>query len=411
MEGRSTRRFVLAAGLTLAGAAFARAQTPPRSAPTDSPRLVLDTGLHQHAGRLVSITPAAVVIRDEAGRLVTFPRRDVVAVIPTLGAAASASTPKPRPSPTLRLVDGQILPGSLRPDRPASPDRVRWDSAALGPVSVPLEDVASIVLLPERDNASAPRPSSADTVALLNGDRALGFVAAVGPDVVLEADGVTSTIPRARVVSLGLANSPRPPAGSWVWLPDGTAIAVSAIDVAADGAATFSPRLDTELPAGLAHVESHDLRAVLFDAARLVALSSLSHAVVPSHDRRWTPPIAFGDRAQATLFAADIDLPGPLAVEWTLPPKAERLSMAVEMPPASRVWGDCEVVVTLDDHELARARVNGQAPEAAFNVPLRCDAAARLRVTIEPGASGPIQDRVVLRRAVVLLAATNTDAR
>ncbi len=248
-------------------------------------------------------------------------------------------------------------------------------------------------------------------VTLVNGDRAQGFVAGVGAAVIVEGDAGKSTIDRSRVVSVHLANSQREPAGAWVWLPDGSAVAVNAVEVAADGTAMYVPGVTSELPGGMVHAEGHDLRAILLDASRVRALAGLPHAAVESPtSRRWSPGVTIGDAAQATLFAADISLPGPISVDWTLPPRAERVSMTIEMPPAARVWGDCEFVASLDGHELSRVRLNGASPTGEFNLPLRCDAGGQLRLTVESGEGGPIQDHVVVRRAIVLLAAAGATA-
>jgi hypothetical protein len=69
------------------------------------------------------------------------------------------------------------------------------------------------------------------------------------------------------------------------------------------------------------------------------------------------------------------------------------------------VWGDCELIVESVAGSkitpLAKARLSGSDPSFEINVPL--DGAAKLRMTIDPGPSGPIQDRVVLRRPLVLV--------
>lgn len=404
VQFRSTRLRALAAGAVLAAGFVSHAQTPPRTPVADTPRVVIDTSLRQHAGRLVSISGSAVTMRDEVGRVMTFPRAEVVAIVPALAAAQAPPAARTRPLPSIRLVDGQVLPGTLRYDRAAPAELVRWESVALGMISVSLEEISTIILQPELFKADVPRQTSADAVQLVNGDLAQGFVAAVGASVVVEADSGKSTIDRTRVVGIHLANSAKDPTGMWVWLPDGSAIAAKAVEVSADGTAMYVPVVTTELPGGMVHAEGHDLRAVLLDASRVRALASLPRTVVDAAEsRRWTPPVTIGDAGQATLFAADINLPGPIAVDWTLPAHAERVSMTIEMPPAARVWGDCEVVASLDGHELSRVRVNGQAPHAEFNLPLRCDEGGRLRITIEAGAGGPIQDHVIVRRAIVLL--------
>jgi hypothetical protein len=81
------------------------------------------------------------------------------------------------------------------------------------------------------------------------------------------------------------------------------------------------------------------------------------------------------------------------------------VAFRAELPAASRVWGDCVLIVEevgekgLGGRELARVRLSGDTPEAEINVALT---AGVLRVTLDEGAGGPIQDLVVLRGGLVL---------
>ena len=51
--------------------------------------------------------------------------------------------------------------------------------------------------------------------------------------------------------------------------------------------------------------------------------------------------------------------------------------------------------------QIAKAPLNQATPQAVVNTPIT--GAAKLRVTVNPGPSGPIQDRVVIRRALLLM--------
>jgi hypothetical protein len=94
-----------------------------------------------------------------------------------------------------------------------------------------------------------------------------------------------------------------------------------------------------------------------------------------------------------------------MRVEWTLPAGASKLGTIAELPPSARVWGDCEVIVEAVSGaratELARAHLSGATPSAEISGSL--SGATKLRVTIDAGPSGPIQDRVVLRRPMILI--------
>jgi hypothetical protein len=72
------------------------------------------------------------------------------------------------------------------------------------------------------------------------------------------------------------------------------------------------------------------------------------------------------------------------------------------------VWGDCVLVVDqtgvkgIGGKELARVRLNGETPEADLNMEL-LTGGGPLRMTLDPGENGAIQDRVVLRQPLILV--------
>ena len=45
------------------------------------------------------------------------------------------------------------------------------------------------------------------------------------------------------------------------------------------------------------------------------------------------------------LHLADVQIPGPMRVVWSLPPGAERFAVQAVLPPAARTWGECELIV------------------------------------------------------------------
>ncbi len=66
----------------------------------------------------------------------------------------------------------------------------------------------------------------------------------------------------------------------------------------------------------------------------------------------------------------------------------------------ARPWGDCELVIRGGDSELWRVRRNAERPTASIGVTVR---GSSMTVELTEGANGPIQDRVVLRRAMLLV--------
>jgi len=115
------------------------------------------------------------------------------------------------------------------------------------------------------------------------------------------------------------------------------------------------------------------------------------------------------------LGAADIEFPGPMTAEWGVPNGAVRFAGWVELPRECWTWGHCVVVISLTAEsgsdapvELFRQTLSGTSPIGEFNIALPARGAGTgnpvLRVTIEEGERGPIQDRVLLRRGLFLKA-------
>jgi hypothetical protein len=71
-----------------------------------------------------------------------------------------------------------------------------------------------------------------------------------------------------------------------------------------------------------------------------------------------------------------------------------------ELPIEARAWGDCELVIRDGDRVVFTSRLNAGHPRADIGVAL---AGPVLTVEITEGAAGPIQDHVVLTRALLLL--------
>lgn len=403
----TVRVLFAAAGAALALAAMplqhALAGPPPAlEAPQAGPtHVMLAADGSRRAVRLLTISPRDISFRDESGRSQKAARADVLAIVPMLDTTAEVSPLAQAGRPRLELTDGEVFPGTLATDSPAA-EHVLWDSPLWGRLDLPLDSVRLIRL-----TRATPRPEpvpKSDTLSLVNGDVAEGFVAGVGPSITLERDGRPSPFPADRVRVVSLANPPTPPAGVFVWLHNG-AIAKGDLALRPDGGLRV-----TLARGGAWDGSATDLRAVLFDARATRGLAQLPWALVPDASpaaRRWTPPPRVGDCQDAPLFAADIELPGPMTVEYDLPAGVTRLTGTAELPASSRVWGDCELVIGLAGGEPRwRGHLNGKTPRLDFDISLAQPVqGSKLRVTVDPGPSGPVQDRVLLRRPMLLIGA------
>ncbi|MCW5776290.1 MAG: hypothetical protein KIS87_07630 [Phycisphaeraceae bacterium] len=405
----------------------------PLSAAADPPFILIDRDLRERRVELAAITDRTISFVDELGLARTEPLdRQLALVRVTSRARFDAATvpgwyerflrlevqadeaPTDDPGPgMLALTDGQRIPGRLS-ETPASDGRLRWEHTLFGTLDVNLERVRAIAFTsPWTDRL----PLSDDTITLINGDRVQGFVERIGPEIVLDSGGARAAIPVARAAMIELANPTASLEGPAVWLADGSVLALSAITVSITGRAELSSA-DVSGSAGpVASVAASQIAAIAFDAGALVPLASI--APVETHAGAARVPRPSVERiAGAPLGAGDVIFPGPIDAQWPLPRGAARLAATVELPPASWVWGDCEVVVSvsapgLPERELTRVRVNGERPVARLDAhlpsPTRAD--RTLRITIDPGAFGPIQDRPVLRRALLLIEAGAANSR
>lgn len=382
-------------------------------------RLFIDTSLNERYLRLVSISEEGIMAREENGKTVQLSRSEVLAVAPLVvrgPVMPSGTVLNVWRDPTLRdteplgrcdLVDGQVLPGRVWAAGSTS-DALGWESRLWGHMSVPIEAVSVLTLRP---GGSGRRDGHRDDVVwFVNGDRAGGFVSGISTIITLEADGKRTDFPAERIAGIGFANPPVAPQGTWIWLYDGTVAAVSSLRVTRDNFAFVEAAMPSMNRGPDAKLAADELRAIAFDAARMSPLASLPLSVASSQGRRWTPAPIVADIRAAPLGAADIELPGPMVAEWALPKGAARVSALCELPPTCRVWGDCELFVELsiggETRPLWRSRINAGSPEVRFNVLLGgAGDGSRLRLRLDPGENGPIQDRLVIRRAVVLVGA------
>jgi hypothetical protein len=413
-----SRRRVLALALLSAGAlaaspAWSLAQ-PER--PLGAPVTLVDPSLAARPARLISIDERQIEIIDELSRQRKLPRASVLAIIAGEVSASGdivstepepprvwSSTPLPTPG-VLRLADGQRFAGDLAPGAPGAAESLAWDYPAMGRFEVKLDGVHSLRRRGADDAALlAAAPAGADVLQLGNGDRAQGFLVSLGSTIRLEPDGgEVIELPADRVVAARLANPPAPARGMRVWLADGTAARAQRFTLDADGRVLLA--LDVG-PTG--SFEWSQVRAVVFDAARLTALASLTPvSQEPVGARRWAPPVrtiegqaAAGALPVTPLDAPDIELPGPMSVRFDLPEGTRRFATLARLAPGAAPWGDCELVIRVDDREVLRRRL--VAGEAAAN--LAIDAEGRtLTIRVEPGRFGPVNDRVILKRPLLL---------
>lgn len=350
--------------------------------------LLLDHHLHATPVHLLSIDSRRLRVRagdDE----IEQPLERVVALLP--------SYPHPPPEFTsyADLIDGWRIPGQLLPEL-ATDEALFIRTRLADEVRIELDRVASIVLSP-RFADPHPLPPQRDEVRLLNGDVLTGFVQRIGRTVEVETSTGTLAPAISDVGRIALANPRETPSGCGVWLADGSILSTPSIEVI-DGQAVIRPMI---AHGSVISIPAATVLAVVFDTARLVPLESL-HVTdfAPDPSRRWSEPP--GVLPHPTPGIGVIEIPGPMRITWALPEHAERVAGVLTLPEPARTWGDCEVSLHAAGRELWRTRLHPDTPSADFSQELP-DGAAHLSLMVEPGRFGPIQDRVTISRAFVLL--------
>ncbi len=307
------------------------------------------------------------------------------------------------PRGVLHTVDGQIVAGSLTDG--GKPEEIMWQSPVVGTLRVPLEMLRRLdcVYPPSAMNAQAK--FSKDTLMLRNGDVIGGFVDSIGELITIETGTAATksrmTVPMGRVEAVVLAQAAVASRGTIVTTREGLVVQIQSMQIqdrAVRGKVTLRAERDPLV------LQDVDVESLVIDAARVLPLSQCSvHDVAGTDGRGWTQPLAF-HQAQRGSFATELEFPGPMRVDFDVPKGATRLLFHAELPHSCRTWGDPELVVSAGDgttfKELKRISLTGDAPEADAN--LEIGGANVLRFSVEAGAAGAIQDRVTLRRAMIL---------
>jgi len=381
--------------------AAALALSAPGVAASADTRVLYDRNLQPRVVELIGLDGLSLRFKDEFDVARSLPLSSVAAILPARTDGAGAGGPAP--GGWVELADGQRFPGRLAPTSPDD-DAVAWMHDAFGPMHLPLEEVAFVSLRGEGRTAIEAVRSGVrtdDVLMLTNGDRLTGFLVAVDAEIEFESEQAGPVaLGIDRVAWFALASSPEPLEGLVVWLSDGAVARVADMRSPDDG------RIELRLPSAASSVfDIEDIEAIVFDAASLQPLASvLPDEQSPIERRRLIEPLRLaGDGATPDAgpgVAPDLELPGPMRIDWTLPRSASRFSALVEMPDDAFPWGDCEVVFEVDGVEQARVRLNEEQPSREIAIDLD---GQTLTVRVEPGAYGPVKDRVLLRRPLLLL--------
>ncbi|MHC5005653.1 MAG: hypothetical protein ACYTJ0_21340, partial [Planctomycetota bacterium] len=242
-----------------------------------------------------------------------------------------------------------------------------------------------------------------DVVMLANGDRLEGFIVALGDPISLEVTGPDGPeivdVPLDRAAAVAMVTPSQPPAERRVWFTDGTIINVSSLRVGDDGFVRLSsPMVGSEM---LEHrLRLGEIAAVLFGPGLMQPLAELTPSGIAGPESRYVIPSPASIDPGAPLGLSRLEYRGPMVARYALPTGASRFAAEATLPVESRDWGDYELLVRDDDRVVFRAQLDRERPSASINVAVT---GTELTIELTEGRHGPIQDRLHLDRAALLL--------
>ena len=373
-----TGRFTIRSLLT--GLAVLAVCAPAAQAAVDAD--LIDRQLQRRSIRFVSYADGQIRYFDADRQLRTSDVQPFVALRLLRENMESEESPG-----SLWLVDGHVIHGHL--DGVNDEGHLVWQSGLLGRLMVPLDQVRIIYKGAARTPVDVP--AGTDRIMLVNGDVLVGYVSNIASDTIaIDTAQRTVQVPWARVASVRLGNAPRPRPGVWVRLVDGGYVRLDHL------------RIDPDTVAGI----GFDGRAVSFPARkleqvdfaeqeRLVPLGDMPRQIVSGGE-------VFGVPMPPRMDADAADLHAPIVVRFELPPGASRFAADVALASSDHAWADMVLSIVDEKGDLLKQRLNRDQPSARINIAVR---SGELTVRLDEGVNGPVQDRLRLTNAFVLIPA------
>lgn len=368
-------------------------------ATTSAGMILIDGELRTHRVTDVILDARGLRFRDET--IHDAPSETRLRRVETCIALAQRIFAKAPPQRGLLLIsDGQRLPGTLDLDAPTGTGNVAWKHPWLDSVSVPLERVSAVLLRPA---ATRPQPARSDVVELINGDRLEGFVTSIADPIVIEIEIAGAQqevrIPLERAAAVALVTPRQTPEGRRVWLTDGTVLDLEHLAIGEDGYVRMQTAWVEARPEP-PQVRLDSVTAVLFDPRRMIPLTNLSPSAIEGPPTRYVVPAPRALDPDVPLGLGRLEYRGPLLVRYILPRGAARFAAEASLADSARDWGDLVLVIRDDDEEIYRRHLSGENPADSINVAIK---GSELTIELLPGAYGPVQDRLVLERAMLLI--------
>jgi len=387
-------------GLALATCAALRAAPAVHAAAEDDSEsagmLLIDGELRTHRITDIILDARGLTFRDETSAARVRRVETCIALAQTM-----VDQSAPRSGPGLLVIsDGQRLPGMLDDDTPAVTGRLAWRHPWLGAVSVPLERVSAVLFRP---TSTEPQSTRSDVVELINGDRLEGFVTSLADPIVIEVEiGAAQQevrIPVERAAAVALVTPRQTPEGRRMWFTDGTVLDVDHLAIGEDGYVRLHSAWVPAQPEP-SQLRLDSVTAVLFDPLNMIPLTNLSPSAVEGPPTRYVVPAPRLLDEDAPLGLGGIEYRGPVLVRYMLPRGTTRFAAEASLEESARGWGDLVLVIRDDDREIHRRRINREHPTDSINLAV---AGSELTIELLPGAYGPVDDRLALERAMLLI--------
>lgn len=398
------------------------------AAVSGAPRSLVDRSLARSHVDLLGWNETSVAYLDEFGQVRREPIENYVAILPA-GEAGRGGWARPTDDElaggtpvVVELTDGQRLIGSVGPWGSASvageaPDgeRIQIVTPGFGSRVIPLDRVGRVVIDPWTRGQARHRGWTAgvdDELILVNGDRLRGFLVAFGESIAFDAGDGERPFTLDRVAEIRLGN----PGETWhrprVWWRGGTIRDARASgDRAGGGVRLVDEGADEPLMFPI-----DDITSAWLDRGGLIPLGALTVGrYEPGEGRRWTRGPEAGSVGESPLGTPHVELPGPMRAVWSIPAEASRLGTIARLgaslddPTATPGrWAHAVVRVSISTRAgetvLAEVELDRGRPTAPISVALPGvgEAGRVLVVELDEGLYGPIHDRVLLDRPMLV---------
>jgi hypothetical protein len=320
----------------------------------------------------------------------------------------------PEPLHSIELTDGQIVYGELLVSD--DPDMLAYELYSgttraedqRGSASISLEDLVEIHTLAIEPSTHTSLDD--DSITTMSNDIITGFISLVGPIMTIETDSTELDLSIDQIRSISFANTPIRTPGLFITTDENMRLRSDSFefDFSHAMSITLDPRslglnkenrgiwlLDPNSPVGIdvVHPDQH-----------LVSLAMITPDLIePTGDREWTATPRVIDARRDSL--SSIDLRSPVRVLYTIPKGSTRFACELFAP--INTWTDCIARVHTIGYDgkrtvIADQRLNSERDSVLINVEL-ADDTEKIEFSIDPGAYGPIQDRVLIKHPRLLV--------